>query len=393
MTVGAAALPAPLSPSVRRALLFGNFVTGCGFMVAVGTLNDITQSLRVSVSVAGQLVAIAAISVCLGAPLLAGWVSGFDRRRLLTLAMLWYAAGHGLCALMPTYTALWPVRAATMLAAAVFTPQAAAAVAFMAPPAERGRHITFIFLGWSIASVVGLPITAWLGESFGWRTAFVAIAALSLLAAGWVYVVLPNGVKPAGLSASDWRGALTHRTLMPMVLVTALQSAGQFTVFSYFAPYYRLVLHASAEEVSAMLVWFGAFGLVGNVLLTRAIDRVGAGAAVLGTLVLIAVSLLLWPLGTSLGLLAVVSIPWALGCFAANSGQQARLSLAAPALSPALLALNTSAIYLGQAAGATGGGWVIANHGYAPLSWLGLAWLMVAIGVSAWAGRRVERSA
>ena len=393
MTVGAAALPAPLSPSVRRALLFGNFVTGCGFMVAVGTLNDITQSLRVSVSVAGQLVAIAAISVCLGAPLLAGWVSGFDRRRLLTLAMLWYAAGHGLCALMPTYTALWPVRAATMLAAAVFTPQAAAAVAFMAPPAERGRHITFIFLGWSIASVVGLPITAWLGESFGWRTAFVAIAALSLLAAGWVYVVLPNGVKPAGLSARDWRGALTHRTLMPMVLVTALQSAGQFTVFSYFAPYYRLVLHASAEEVSAMLVWFGAFGLVGNVLLTRAIDRVGAGAAVLGTLVLIAVSLLLWPLGTSLGLLAVVSIPWALGCFAANSGQQARLSLAAPALSPALLALNTSAIYLGQAAGATGGGWVIANHGYAPLSWLGLAWLMVAIGVSAWAGRRVERSA
>ena len=393
MTVGAAALPAPLSPSVRRALLFGNFVTGCGFMVAVGTLNDITQSLRVSVSVAGQLVAIAAISVCLGAPLLAGWVSGFDRRRLLTLAMLWYAAGHGLCALMPTYTALWPVRAATMLAAAVFTPQAAAAVAFMAPPAERGRHITFIFLGWSIASVVGLPITAWLGESFGWRTAFVAIAALSLLAAGWVYVVLPNGVKPAGLSARDWRGALTHRTLMPMVLVTALQSAGQFTVFSYFAPYYRLVLHASAEQVSAMLVWFGAFGLVGNVLLTRAIDRVGAGAAVLGTLVLIAVSLLLWPLGTSLGLLAVVSIPWALGCFAANSGQQARLSLAAPALSPALLALNTSAIYLGQAAGATGGGWVIANHGYAPLSWLGLAWLMVAIGVSAWADRRVERSA
>ncbi len=375
---------------MRWALLFGNFVTGCGFMVVVGTLNDITRSLHVSVSVAGQLVAIAAISVCVGAPLLAGWVSGFDRRRLLTLALLWYAAGHALCALMPTYAALWPVRAATMLAAAVFTPQAAAAIAFMAPPAERGRHITFIFLGWSIASVLGLPITAWLGESFGWRTAFVAIAALSVLAAGWVCAVLPNGVKPAGLSAHDWRGALANRALMAMVLVTALQSAGQFTIFSYFAPYYRLVLNASAEQVSAMLVWFGALGLIGNVLLTRAIDRVGAGAAVLSTLVLIALSLLLWPLGTSLPALAVVSIPWALGCFAANSGQQARLSLAAPALTPALLALNTSAIYLGQAAGASGGGWVIAHRGYAPLSWLGLAWLIAAISLSVWAGRRAE---
>ena len=146
MTVGAVALHAPrhepLRASVRWALLFGNFVTGCGLMVVVGTLNDITRSLQVSVSTAGQLITIAAAVVCVGAPLLAGWVAGFDRRRLLTLAMLWYAAGHALCALMPTYAALWPLRAATLLAAAVFTPQAAAAISFMAPPAERGRHIT-----------------------------------------------------------------------------------------------------------------------------------------------------------------------------------------------------------------------------------------------------------
>jgi len=386
-------VPAPVRASVRWALLVGNFVVGCGFMVVVGALNNITKSLQVSVSVAGQLVAIAAVTVCVGAPLLAGWVSGFDRRRLLTLAMLWYAAGHALCALMPSFATLWPVRAATMLAAAVFTPQAAAAIAFMAPKAERGRHITFIFLGWSLASVLGLPITSWLGESFGWRTAFVVIALMSVLAAGWVCAVLPTGVKPAGLSAHDWRGALTNRALMAMVLVTALQSAGQFTIFSYFAPYYRVVLNANAEQVSAMLVWFGAFGLVGNVLLTRAIDRVGANAAVLATLVFIAVSLLLWPLGTSLPLLAVLCIPWALGCFAANSGQQARLSQAAPTLTPALLALNTSAIYLGQAAGASGGGWVIAHHGYAPLSWLGLAWLMAAIGLSVWVGARARSSA
>ena len=149
--------------------MFGNFVIGCGVMVVPGTLNDIARSLQVSVALAGQLIAIAAATMAFGAPLLAGWVAGFDRRRLLALALLWYGAGHGLSALMPSYAALWPVRAATMLGAAVFTPQAAAAIGFMAAPQERGRAITFIFLGWSVASVLGLPMSAWLGETFGWR--------------------------------------------------------------------------------------------------------------------------------------------------------------------------------------------------------------------------------
>ena len=392
MTVGAVALHAPrhepLRASVRWALLFGNFVTGCGLMVVVGTLNDITRSLQVSVSTAGQLITIAAAVVCVGAPLLAGWVAGFDRRRLLTLALLWYAAGHALCALMPSYAALWPLRAATLLAAAVFTPQAAAAISFMAPPAERGRHITFVFLGWSVASVLGLPMASWVGESFGWRTAFVAIAAMALLAAGWVFAVIPDGVKPVGLSRRDWRTVFTNRVLMAMVLVTALSGAGQFTVFAYFAPYYRAALGASTEQISLLLMWFGAFSLVGNMVLTRVIDRVGANAAVATTLALVALSLLLWPLATTILSMAIVSIPWALGCFSSNSTQQARLSIAAPALAPALLALNTSAIYLGQAAGAASGGWLIAHAGYAPLSWLALGWVTLAIGLSLWVGRR-----
>lgn len=388
MTLAAAARATPLRPAVRWALLFGNFVTGCGLMVVVGTLNDITRSLGVSVSVGGQLISIAAVTVCCAAPLLAGWVSGFDRRRLLALSMLWYAAGHALCALMPTYGALWPVRAVTLLSAAVFTPQAAAAIAFMAAPQERGRQITFIFLGWSVASVLGMPMASWVGETFGWRSAFAGIAVMALAAAAWVYVVVPDGVKPAGLSARDWRGVLTNPVLMAMVAVTALSGAGQFTLFSYLTPYYRQVLGANPAQISLLLMWFGAFGLIGNMVLSRVVDRVGPNRAVAVALGLMALSLLLWPLGTTLLGMALVLLPWALGCFSSNSTQQARLSMAAPALAPALLALNTSAIYLGQAAGAASGGWLIAHGGYAPLSWLGLAWMAAAISLSLWAGNR-----
>ena len=388
-SIGPGARPgAGVRPATLWALMFGNFVIGCGVMAAPGTLNDIARSLNVTVSLAGQLIAIGSATVAFGAPLLAGWVSGFDRRRLLALALLWYGVGHALSALMPSYAALWPVRAATLLAAAVFTPQTAAAIGVMAAPQHRGQAITFVFLGWSLASVIGIPIAAWLGETFGWQVAFDAIAVLALVAAAWVYAAMPNGVRPAALSAQAWRRVLTHPVLVPMVLVTALSGAGQFTLYTYFTPYFRQVLGAGTEQMALLLMWFGACGLVGNLVLTRVIDRIGTNLAVAVTLALMAVSLLLWPLAVSLAGMALVLMPWGLGCFASNSTQQARLSIAAPALAPALLALNTSAIFVGQAAGAVSGGWLIAHGGFAPLHWVALAWLLLAIALSLWVGRQ-----
>jgi predicted MFS family arabinose efflux permease len=381
-------------------MLAGNFAIGCGVMVTAGSLNDLVRSLQVSVALGGQLIAVAAVVMALGAPALAAVVGNWDRRVLLVAALAWYAVGHAASALMPSYAALLPVRAATMLAAAVFTPQAAAAIGAMTPPAERGRAITFIFLGWSVASVVGMPVHAYIGEAFGWRWAFALVALLSAIAAGWLWRAMPAGVKPPALSLRSWREVFTHPVLMAIVLVTALSGAGQFTLFTYFAPYLRQALGAGATEVSLVFFWFGAFGLLGNVVLSRTVDRVGAARAVFWLLVCIALSLLLWPLAGSAIALALVLVPWAVGCFASNSAQQARLGLAAPALAPALMALNTSAIYLGQAIGAGGGGAVVAAQEsagasggdlYQGLQWIGLAWLVAAIALSVWAQRRGGR--
>jgi predicted MFS family arabinose efflux permease len=298
--------------------MFGNFVIGCGIMVVPGTLNDLATSLQVSVALAGQLIAIGAATVCFGAPLLAGWVSGFDRRRLLAVSLLGYAVGHLLCAAMPSYATLWPIRAATILGAAVFTPQAGAAIGVMAPPAERGRAIAFIFVGWSLASVLGLPLSAWIGGTLGWRYAFGAVALLSLVAAAWVHAVMPDGIRPAAVSFAAWRDAFANPALMAIVAVTFLFGAGQFTLFSYMTPYYRDVLHASAAETSLLLVWFGVFGLVGNLALTRFIDRIGPHAAATAMVALMVLSFLLWPAASSVVGVALALVPWAFGCFSSN---------------------------------------------------------------------------
>ena len=382
------ALPsqAPL-PASLWALLFGNFVIGTGIMVVPGTLNDISHSLQISTATAGQLISAAALMVCLGAPVFATLIRNWDRRQLLALCMAWYGALHLLCATLPGFSSLLPLRILAVIPAAIFTPQAAACVGLLVPPTHRGRAITMVFLGWSVASVLGMPMAAWIGGTWGWRTAFVLIGLLSFASALWVWRAMPDGVKPPALTLESWRSTLRSPALMLCIAVTALYSAGQFVLFSYFAPYFKATLQTTPAQLSLLFGWFGAFGFLGNMLASRYIDRVGAPRMVLVCVGLMALSLLAWPLGTSLALAAVVCIPWALGCFSSNSAQQARLVGLGPTLAGGSIALNTSAMYAGQALGAAGGGWLIAADQMDALHWLGFGGLLAAMAVSMWAAR------
>lgn len=379
-------------PALVWPLLFGNFVIGTGVMVVPGTLNEITASLQVTVAVAGQLISLAALLMCVGAPLFAAAVGGWDRRKLLALSMLWYGLLHLASAAAPDFGSLLPLRVISMVAPAIFTPQAAACVGLLVPPQQRGRAITFIFVGWSVASVLGMPIAAFLGGTLGWRSAFVLVGVLGLASAWWVWRSMPDGVKPPALSLRGWGEVVRSRALMLCLLVTVLSSAGQFSLFAYFAPYYKDKLDITPGQLSLLFMWFGAFGMLGNVLMSRYIDRIGTHRAVLIGLGLMAVSLVIFPLGTSLVLAALVNLPWALGCFSSNSAQQARLVALAPTLAAGSIALNSSAMYAGQAFGAATGGWLIAQAGFTRLHWAGAAGLLLAMAASALATYHARRS-
>lgn len=384
---------APLPP-VLWPLLFGNFVIGAGVMVVPGTLNEISADLHVPVAGAGQLITVGGVVMCLGAPLLAAVVAGWDRRRLLALCMLWYALLHLACAAAAGLGWLLPLRAIAVVSPAIFTPQAAACVGLLVPPQERGRAITFIFVGWSLASVLGLPMAAFIGGTLGWRAAFGVITVLSLISAAWVWRTLPDGVRPPALSREAWGRTFASRPLMLCIAVTVLYAAGQFVLLSYLAPFFRQTLNASAGATSLLFMCFGAFGFVGNVLMSRHIDRIGADRAVLVSVALMAVSFIAWPLASvSLLLAAIVLVPWGLGCFASNSAQQARLVGLAPTLASASIALNSSALYAGQAIGAAGGGWLILNAGFGVLHWAGLAALLAAMALSVLAARASKKQA
>jgi predicted MFS family arabinose efflux permease len=373
----------PGLPPALWPLLFGNFVIGTGVMVVPGTLNELSESLQVSVSSAGQLISSGAFMMAVAAPLFAALAAGWDRRRLLALSLLWFGLLHAACALIDTLAGLLPLRVLSLVAPAIFTPQAAASVGLLVPLEQRGRAITFIFLGWSVASVVGMPIASFIGGTLGWRSAFRMVAVMSVVGAAWVWRTLPSGIRPPALSRAAWMQTLRSPALMLCVGVTVLSAAGQFVLFSYFAPYWHHQLGTTPGELSFLFLAFGVAGLLGNVLMMRYIGRLGVDRAVMLGLGGIAISLLAWPLGVTLWTTVLVCIPWALGCFSSNSAQQARLVGLAPDLASASVALNTSALYIGQAMGAAIGGWVIATGDFGLLSWVALVALMAAMGVSA----------
>jgi predicted MFS family arabinose efflux permease len=377
------------------ALGFGNFVIGTGTLIVPGMLPQLAEGLDVSLPIAGQLVTAFAAAVCLGAPLLAGVTSRLDRRALLVAMQLVFVAGHLGAALVSSFWPMLAVRVLTSVGAALFTAQAASAAALLVPAEQRGRAIAFVFLGWSIASVAGLPLGAYVAAVWGWRAGFGLVAAGAAFGAAAVWLLLPRGLRVEPVTSAMWRSILRDPALMASVGVTALFAGANFALFAYFVPAARSYLGASPELVSGLLAAFGIAGLAGNMLAVRYMDRLGAANVVMLCLLSMLAAQLLWPWSQgSVALVALVMVGAGLGVFACNSAQQTRLAAIAPAAASVSIALNSSAIFLGQAVGPAAGGILIAhvpgNEGYALIAAIGVPLLLAAIGLSYFASLRMR---
>jgi predicted MFS family arabinose efflux permease len=180
-----------------------------------------------------------------------------------------------------------------------------------------------------------------------------------------------------------WRTLAGNPVILWLLLITVLQCAGQFTLYTYLAPEIAMKLRFDASEIGLLFGWFGVCGLIGNYAASRIIDRAGAGRVVGVALALILAAFLLWPVTSGSLILTMLAILiWGLGGFAIHPSQQARLVAAAPDLASASAALNLSATYLGQMIGSVLGGGLISCFGINAISWGGVALIVAAAGAT-----------
>jgi predicted MFS family arabinose efflux permease len=373
-------------------LTLGNFAIGTGVMVVPGMLNELSADLSQPPAAIGILISAFAMTICIGGPFLASWTSAIERRKLLTAALLLYAVMHVAAAFAPDYNALLALRMVTAIGAALFTAQAAATAGLLVPPETRGKAIGLVFLGWSIAAVVGSPIGAYLGAHIGWRPTLGIVGALSAVFALAVWLQIPPRLYVAPMDRSAWKALFSNTPLLLAISVTAIQAVGMFTLFSYMALVLKDFIGATPTVISLMFLCFGITGVIGNVIGARMMDRVGTvrvGMVAMGSML---IAIILWPLSRgSLLVTVVLTLMWGFGCFAVNSAQQVRLIVIAPQLAAASVALNSSAIYLGQALGAFLGGVIVSTSGTAKLSFVSALPMALAMCVSWLAAGMLQR--
>ena len=355
-------------------LTLGAFAIGTeGFMIA-GLLPAMARDLNVGVPAVGHLVTAFSLAYAIGAPVMAVLTAGVERRNLLAFAMAGFSLANLLAALAPGYIELLAARLLLALSAASFMPAASGYAAMLGGLERRGRALSMVTNGLTLAIIAGVPLGVVVGQSFGWRATFLAVAALATLALIGVLARIPSQA-PGSTASLGERVALAGRSDVLAVLATSvLTVAGTFTVYTYLGVFLAHVAGIGPQGLALVLLGFGIASAAGARLGGAMADHWGARHTVIIGCGLTLLAYLVLSLGAVFGparaMLALVPaiLLWGLASWGLMTAQQARLVSLTPALASVSLSLNSSAIYLGSAMGAAVGALVIAHDG---VRWLG----------------------
>lgn len=365
------------------ALMLGNIVTGCSVLAPAGMLPELAQGLDVSIRTAGLLITFGAVVLCIGSPLTAWLTSRIERRTLLTATLAVLALTNVASAFAPEYASLLVIRLVMLAIGALYTPQAAGTGALIVPMEKRGSTIAYIFLGWSLAAAVGLPLITFMASRYGWRAVYGGIGAIGCLSFLLLMWRLPGGLIGAPVDLKTWADLGRNRMIVRLLSITTLQMSGQFVVFTFMGPLLAKLTNAGPDAIGLVFAFYGVCGFIGIAIATRIVDSWGAYKTSVTFTTLVLAGITGWAVTAgSYPLMACSVALWGLGFASTNSMQQVRLVAVAPALASASVSLNTSMLYVGQAVGSAIGGLLYARElfygsGFIAAGFVALALTMV----------------
>jgi DHA1 family inner membrane transport protein len=365
-------------------LMLGAFVVGTAELVIVGVLPLVADDMSVSISTAGQLVTAYALGISFGGPILNALTTRFGRRVLAWMCLTCYIAGNALAVAASGFGMLVAARFITGSIHGLFIGVASVVAAGVVPEEKKGRAMSMVFGGIAVATVLGIPLGTLIGQTLGWRATFTGIIILGCLAllATLVFVPPVEGSGMGGL-AEQARCAFAPRVLA-MLAVGFTLMCGQFTVFTYLAPWLEDVTDISGGMISAFLLAFGVASAAGTFIGGMAADRSTSKTLWGGNVLVILALGLLYLVGSVPVLVALVLGVWGLLMFTILPSLQVRVIGLAGVGGNLAATLSASAANAGIAVGALIGGWVVSNHGVHPLVLVGLLISAIALP-AAWA--------
>jgi DHA1 family inner membrane transport protein len=374
--------PSPIDPSaslllVIIALALGGFGIGTTEFVAMGLIQEIAAGVGVSVPQAGHAISAYALGVVVGAPLIAVLSAKMPRKGLLLLLMLFFSLGNFATAFAADFHALVLSRFIAGLPHGAYFGVAALVAAALAGPERRAKAVSYVMLGLTIATVIGVPFATWLGQHWGWRSGFQFAALIGILTIAAIWLALPKIAAQANASMRSELSGIKRPQMWLTLGIAAIGFGGMFSVYTYISPILTDYTGVNIRYVPiALSVWgFGMLcgGLIGGWLADRGMKK-----AMYRIIFAIIIAFSIAPFMVGNIYTAVLAF-FLLGASAMALGPvlQTRLMDVAGEAQTLAASLNHSAFNIANAQGAWLGGLVIS----AGLGWTAPIWAGVALGI------------
>jgi MFS transporter, DHA1 family, inner membrane transport protein len=379
----------------QRALLalsLGAFGIATGEFVTLGLLPNVAGSFDVTIPQAGHLISAYALGVVVGGPLFTLLALRWSRKRFLLMLALALAAGNVASGAIGSFEGLLVVRFLAGLPHAAYFGAAAVAAGNLVEAGRRNRAMAVVLTGFTLANVVGVPLTTLIGQQAGWRMVFMLVGVIELIAALGILVLVPyqaENTDGAGRGVAAELRAFRNVQVWLALGIAAIGGGAMFSTFSYITPMMTRLAGYSESAMTPLLVLLGIGMTVGNTVGARMSNSglmrtiyVSLGAQVVMAVVFFftvhdkiaaAVTIVLFPFTTSLMLPPLQSRIIALAGGAPN--------LASASIHSAFNVANSLGAWLGGLTIAAGLGYGSPNLVSAGLALLGLMFALVSMGL------------
>lgn len=366
---------------MEAAMALGSFAIGTGEFAIMGLMPDIAGNLQLSEPQVGHAITAYALGVMVGAPTLAILGARLLRKHMLLLLMALYAIGNIATAFAPSFSSLVAFRFVSGLPHGAYFGIAAVVASSMVPSNQRASAVARVMLGLTLAMLLGNPLATWLGQLFGWRSAFVLVGAIALCTLGLVWRFVPQRHDEVRSDPRKELQAFRHPQVWMALAIASIGFAGMFCVFSYLAPTMLEVTRVSPQWIPVGLAAFGAGGIIGNIAGGKLFDRLQFRAVgvvlVWSILVLLFFTFAagsLWSILLGIGLVGTM--------IALAAPLQIRLMDIAHEAPSLAAASNHAAFNLANALGPWFGGMAItAGLGWTSTGFIGAATALVGLGI------------
>lgn len=378
-------------PLALLALAVVAFGIGTTEFATMGLLPQIADGIGVSVPRAGNVVSAYALGVVVGAPLLTGIGARVPHKRLLLWLSALFVVGNVASAFAPDFGLLFAARFLAGLPHGALFGVGAVVASKLVAPDRAARAVSKMFLGLTIANIVGVPAGTALGQQLGWRSAYGAVAVIGVLALIALALFVPDQPRGRQSGIRHELRAMGNRQVAIGLGTAVVGFGGFFAVYSYLVPMLTNLTGISDSSTTLVLALYGVGMTLGTLVAGPLTDR-ALRPTMYGGLALLAAALVAFyfTVHSTVGALITITFIGAMGSLITTPVQMLLMAKAKNAPTMAA-ASNHSAFNLANAGGAWLGGLAIsAGWGWASPSLVGAALAVAGLGL-AFAGGAMER--